>query len=64
MRKIEGKAVKLDINPKGKVESELERAEREDTVNRKFGEHERAIRFLLEKFPDCPDDIKKFFGVA
>jgi len=63
MRKIKGTAVQLDINPKGRTESELERQDRDNQINRKFGKHEQAMKFILSKFADCPDDLKKFFGV-
>ncbi|HQO21091.1 MAG TPA: hypothetical protein PLA03_12140 [Acidobacteriota bacterium] len=58
MRKIEGKAVKLDIKPTGRDESELERQKVEEVAERRIKKLENQIAFLLAKYSDVPENLK------
>ena len=59
MRQIKGKTVQLDINPKGRQESELERQDKEQAVERRMTKLERQIAWLVAKYgAEMPESLK------
>jgi hypothetical protein len=63
MRAIKGKEVKLDLTPEPRQESELEQKVKEVEVERRLKVQADALKWLLSKFDDVPDEYKKALGI-
>jgi hypothetical protein len=63
MRAIKGKAVQLDIMPQPREESEIEKMDKETQVERRLTVQANALKWLLSKFDDVPDEYKKALGI-